>query len=92
MLIYTYCLDDIKEAVQCPGKSTLIGICNYLSIGIPCALIQSSDMMVVQSMTFIAGYFGIAAQNAHLILASFGGIIFMAGTGIWQAVATIVGH
>jgi hypothetical protein len=35
VLIFTYCTDDIKEAVFLPDRRSYIGLNEYLKIGIP---------------------------------------------------------
>ena len=35
VLIFTYCTEDIKEAVFLPDKRSYVGLNEYLKIGIP---------------------------------------------------------
>lgn len=64
MVIYTFFVKEIQEAVQCPNMALFNNIPEYLAIGIPCAIMTSSGFMAFHLFTFFAGFFGVAAQNA----------------------------
>ena len=92
MLAYTSHLDDIQEAVHWPDSSSFADLCKYLEIGIPCSLLLCSGYCAIHLLTFLTGYFSVAAQNAQIILLNVQGIFFMVSIGLWQAVATIIGQ
>lgn len=92
MLIYTCKLEDIKEAIHWPDASSFTGFWSYLEIGIPCSLLLCSGYCAIHLLTFLTGYFSVAAQNAQIILLNVQGIFFMVSIGLWQAVATIIGQ
>ncbi len=62
VLIFTYCTDDIKEAVFLPDRRSYVGLSEYLKIGIPQTIMACSEWWAYELQTILTGYLGVKAQ------------------------------
>jgi len=59
VVIYSSCCPEISEAVILPDKKTFRGIGQYLSLGVPSALMLMLEWWAYEVMTLMAGYLGV---------------------------------
>ena len=59
VVIYTSFVPEIQDAVFMPDKRTFRGIDQYLSLGVPSALMIMLEWWAYEVMTLMAGYLGV---------------------------------
>jgi len=62
--IYTFWLDDLKEAVFWPDGRCFVEVYTYLELGLPSAFSYSLDVWANCLFRFLAGYTGIDGLSA----------------------------
>ena len=59
LMIYTYSLRSIKEAVHLPDKSMFMEIKQYLLLGLPSVFNILTEQWSFEIMAFMVGYIGV---------------------------------
>lgn len=59
LLIYSSCIPEIAAAIQIPDRKSIHGIGQYLSLGIPSAMMLCLEWWAYEVMTLMAGYLGV---------------------------------
>ena len=59
LVTYSYFVKEIRDCLFMPDKRALIGLWDYLKIGIPLTLMNCTDWWVFELMVFTAGLFGV---------------------------------
>lgn len=75
-------VEEIKEAVQYPNSNTFTGIYEYLSLGIPSAMMLCLEWWAFEAMAIMAGYVGVNEQACMIILLNILGLMFFLSLGL----------
>lgn len=59
LLVLSYCIPDIHEAIAWPDSRALYGLCEYLRIGIPSTIALCLQFWVYDFMILMAGFIGV---------------------------------
>lgn len=81
-VVYTSNIEEIRPAVFLPDKSSLEGIAEYLSLGIPSAASMALDVWAHAVFRFVSGYLGVDSLSALAILMDVMVISYMLGMGL----------
>lgn len=92
LLIYSTCIPSISEAIFLPDKKVFRGIGQYMALGIPSAMMLCLEWWAYEVMTLMAGYIGVTAQAAQIVLMNMVAFMFMFALGLSSAACTTVGH
>ena len=92
LLVYTSMVSEISEAVQLPNARTFQGIYEYLSLGIPSAMMLCLEWWAFEAMAVMSGYVGVNEQAAMIILLNIVGLMFFLSLGLQQAASSNIGH
>lgn len=92
LLVYTSQIEHIQEAVQMPNSRTFQGIGEYLSLGIPSAMMLCLEWWAFEAMAVMSGYVGVKEQAAMIILLNIIGLMFFLSLGLQQAASSNIGH
>jgi Na+-driven multidrug efflux pump len=59
--IYAATLEDISKSIQWPDYRSMIGLGEYLKIGVPQTMMLCSEWWAFELITVVTGYFGVKA-------------------------------
>lgn len=91
LLIYTSFIPEISEAIFLPDKKIFRGIGQYLSLGVPSAMMLCLEWWAYEVMTLMAGYIGVKEQAAQIVLMNMVAFMFMFALGLSSAACTTIG-
>ena len=85
---------DMKEVIKLPTKQAfdLSGLWEYIKLGTYSTIIICLDWWVWEFMIFFSGLFSVADQASQTVLMHIVAFAYMAGMGLDQSSATIIGY
>ena len=92
LLIYSAFIPEISEAVFLPDKKAFYGLSQYMSLGIPSAMMLCLEWWAYEMMTLMAGYLGVNEQAAQIVMLNIIAFMFMFALGLSSAASTVVGQ
>lgn len=91
-LMYTYAIEEIREAVFWPDRNCFYGISEYLEIGLPSAVMVCLDGLAWHLMSLTTGYLGVNAQAAQILVMNIVVMFYQVSFGLQQAATTLIGQ
>lgn len=62
LIMYTHSTPSIQEAVQMPNARTFQGLYEYLTLGVPLAMMLCLEWWAFEAMVLMSGYIGVDEQ------------------------------
>lgn len=85
-LWYARSIPSLKRAIACPTKVRKVlnfkGLCSYMEIGLPCAVIRILDGCATHLMTFTTGLLSVKEQAAHIIAVNIAVMFYQFSIGL----------
>ena len=92
LLIYSWRIEQIKEAVFLPNWRSFTGLWDYLALGLPAAFMLCFDFWAFDLMTLFAGLIDKKTQAAQIFLININDTLFCLSIGIANAASTLIGQ
>jgi len=92
LIMYTHTTPSIQEAVQMPNARTFQGLYEYLTLGVPLAMMLCLEWWAFEAMVLMSGYIGVDEQATQIILLNIIGLCFFLALGLQQAATSCIGH
>ena len=92
MIIYSYYIPEIEEAIFLPDSTSLFGYGEYIGIAIPAAFMTCTDWWVFELMIFTSGMFGVFNQAAQILLMNIAMFLYFVAQGFAFVGTTLIGN
>ena len=92
LLVYTWCSEEIREAISLPNKHAFQEICQYLKLGIPSAMMLCLEWWAFEVICIMVGYIGVDEQAANVVIFQIVAFLFMIALGFSQASCALIGQ